>query len=137
VRAFIDTSTLFKKYVIEKGSDIFDELLQSITEIIIAPITILEFHSIVERRIREKTLTLSDAEWIEKEFLFDLNYYGIIEFNEKNINEGIKVIRKYQLKVLDGIQLSSAIISESEIFIVSDKKLYKAAQKELNQVKFI
>jgi predicted nucleic acid-binding protein len=137
VKAFIDTSSLFKKYVHENGSDMFDTLLHSITEIIIAPITLLEINSIIERRIREKTLKISDAKWIEKEFFFDLNYYGVVKFNEKMIQQCIKVIRKYQLKVLDSIQLSSALISEPEIFIVSDKRLFSAAQKELKQVKFV
>ena len=137
MRAFIDTSSLFKKYVDEKGADAFDTLLQSVTEIIIAPITLLEINSIIERRIREKTLNTSDAKWIEKEFMFDLNFYGIVEFNEMLTSECIRVIRMYQMKVLDGVQLSSAIIAKPDIFIVSDKHLYKSAVKELKQVEFV
>jgi len=137
MRAFIDTSSLFKKYMDEKGSDAFDTLLQSVTEIIIAPITLLEINSIIERKLREKTLSASDAKWIEKEFLFDLNFYGVVEFNEKLISECIRVIRKYQIKVLDGIQLSSAIIAAPDFFIVSDKSLHKFAGKELSRVEFV
>lgn len=98
---FIDTTSLFKKYVDEKGADTFDALLKSVFEIIISPITLLEINSIIERRLREKTLNASDANWIEKEFMFDLNFYGVVEFNEKLISECIRVIRKHQLKVLD------------------------------------
>ena len=137
MRAFVDTSSLFKKYVDEKGSDAFDAFLKSVTEIIIAPITLLEIHSIIERRLREKTLSASDAKWIEKEFLFDLNFYGVVEFNEKLISECIRVIRKHQMKVLDGIQLSSVIITRPDVFIVSDKSLYNSACKELLRVEFI
>ncbi len=137
MRAFVDTSSLFKKYVDEEGSEVFDALLQSVTEIIIAPTTLLEINSIIERRLREKTLSTADAKWIEKEFLFDLNFYGVVEFNEKLISECIRVIRKYQMKVLDGIQLSSAIIAAPDVFIVSDKSLYKAAGKELPRVEFV
>ena len=137
MRAFVDTSSLFKKYVDEKGSDAFDGYLQSVTEIIIAPITLLEINSIIERRLREKTLSASDAKWIEKEFLFDLNFYGVVEFNEKLISECIRVIRKYQMKVLDGIQLASAILAGTDVFIVSDKNLHKIAGKELSRVEFV
>jgi len=137
MRAFIDTSSLFKKYVNEKGADTFDTLLQSVSEIIIAPITLLEINSIIERRIREKRLNIADATWIEKEFMFDFGFYGVIEFNDHLISECIRVIRMYQMKVLDGIQLSSAIIAKPDVFIVSDKQLYESAVKELKRVEFV
>ena len=137
MRAFIDTSSLFKKYVDEEGADKFERLLQTVTEIIIAPITLLEINSIIERRLRKKTLSAADAKWVEKEFMFDLNFYGVVEFNEKLISECIRVIRKHQMKVLDGIQLSSVIITRPDVFIVSDKSLYNSACKELLRVEFI
>ena len=137
MKAYIDTSSLFKKYVVEPGADAFDALLQSVSEIIIAPITLLEINSIIERRPRDKTLNNNDADWIEKEFMFDLNFYAVVEFNDTLIIECIRVIRKYQMKVLDGIQLSSAIITKPDIFITSDKNLYKSAVKELQRVEFV
>jgi predicted nucleic acid-binding protein len=137
MRAFIDTSSLLKKYVDEQGADTFDALLLSVSEIIVAPITLLEIHSIIERRLREKTLNTADAAWIEKEFMLDLNFYGVVEFNENLNSEFIRIIRKYQMKVLDGIQLSSAIVAKPDIFIVSDKQLYNAAIKELTRVEFV
>ena len=84
----------------EKGADKFDILLQSVTEIIIAPNTLLEINSIIERRLREKTLSTADAKWVEKEFMFDLNFYGVVDFNEKLNSECIRVIRKYQLPAI-------------------------------------
>lgn len=137
MKAFIDTSSLFKKYVDEKGADTFDILLQPVSEIIIAPITLLEINSIIERRLRDKTLDITDADWIEKEFMFDLNFYGIVEFNENLNSECIRVIRLFQMTVLDAIQLSSAIVAKPDVFIVSDKQLYKSAIKELKRVEFV
>jgi predicted nucleic acid-binding protein len=137
MKAFIDTSSLFKKYVDEKGADTFDTLLQSVSEIIVAPITLLEINSIIERRLRERTLNKADATWIEKEFMFDLNFYGVVEFNEVLTTECIRVVRMYQMKVLDGIQLSSAIVAKPDVFIVSDKQLYKSATQELTRVEFV
>jgi hypothetical protein len=121
----------------EKGSDKLGTLLQSVSEIIIAPITLLEINSIIERRLRKKNLNTSDANWIEKEFMFDLNFYGVVEFNEVLVTECIRVIRTYQMKVLDGIQLSSAIVAKPDVFIVSDAHLYKSVIKELKQVQFV
>ncbi|HMA64680.1 MAG: type II toxin-antitoxin system VapC family toxin [Fibrobacterota bacterium] len=135
MRAFIDTSTLFKKYVNESGSEEFDQLLESISEIILSPVTVLEVNSIIERRLRDKTIEKQDALWIEKEFTYDLNYFGIIKFEDKLLQMSIRVIRRYQLKVLDGIQLASAIISKPDIVLISDRKLYTAAKEELPDVR--
>jgi len=137
VRAFIDTSTLFKKYIIESGSLEFEKLLKSISEIIISPVTELEVNSIIERRLRDKTIELQDALWIEKEFTYDLNYFGIVRFEEKLLQMSIHVIRRYQLKVLDGIQLASAIIAKPDIMLISDRKLYIAAKEELPDVRIV
>ena len=41
------------------------------------------------------------------------------------------------MKVLDGIQLASAVIAGLDIFIVSDKHLYNSANKELKGVEFV
>jgi len=137
MRAFIDTSSLFKKYVDENGSKKMEELLKTVSEIIISPITILEINSIIERRLKEKSLSFSDAKWIEKEFLHDFSFFGVVGFNDLLVGECIRVIRKYQLKVLDGLQLSSAIISKPELFIVSDKRLFNAATSELPRVELV
>ena len=137
MRAFIDTSSLFKKYVDENGSKKMEEFLKTVSEIIISPITILEINSIIERRLKEKSLSFSDAKWIEKEFLYDFNFFGVVGFNDLLVGECIRVIRKYQLKVLDGLQLSSAIFSKPELFIVSDKRLFNAATSELPRVELV
>ena len=137
MKAFLDTSSLFKKYFEEEGSAELEELLQSVSTVTVAPITILETNSIIERRLREKSLTTEDANWIEKELSFDFNFYGIVEFNENLTTETLRVIRKYQLKVLDGIQLGAAIISTPDVFVVSDKKLYTSAKMELKNTVLI
>jgi len=133
MKAFLDTSSLFKKYFEEEGSAELEELLQSVSTVTVAPITILETNSIIERRLRDKSLTSEDAKWIEKELSFDYNFYGIVDFNENLTKETLRVIRKYQMKVLDGIQLGAAIISTPDIFVVSDKKLYSSAKRELKK----
>jgi len=47
LRAFIDTSSLLKKYIEEDGAEEFNSLLDSVSEIIISPVTILEVHDVL------------------------------------------------------------------------------------------
>jgi uncharacterized protein len=137
LRAFIDTSSLIKKYIEEEGAEEFNSLLESVSEIIVSPVTILEVHSAVERRLRERTLKGAVAQWIEREFLADYDFFGVVEWNDELITECLRVIRKYQLRVLDGIQLAAALISRSSLFITSDKRLFEASNREIQGVKFI
>ena len=137
VKAFIDTSTLFKRYIEEEGSTRLNTLLENVLEIIIAPTTLCELHSVLERRLREKTLLPADARWIEKEFLYDYNFFGVVTWNDVLQKECIRVIRKYQLKVLDGMQLAGALIARTDLFVTSDKRLFDAAKKEVARAIFL
>ena len=46
-------------------------------------------------------------------------------------------VYKYQLKILDSLQLASGLISKSDIFLTSDKHLFSIAKKIFDQVKFV
>ncbi|MBD3391497.1 MAG: PIN domain-containing protein [Chitinivibrionales bacterium] len=137
MRAFIDTSSLVKKYIEETGSEEFGILLKSLSEIVVSPITVLELHSAIERRLREGALQSSDAKWIEKEFTTDYDFFGVVEWNDELVKEGLRIIRAYQLRVLDAIQLSAALISDSGLLVTSDKRLYQAARKVMSKTRFI
>ena len=137
MKAFIDTSSLIKKYVHEKGSDDFDNLLEKISEIIIAPVFWLEINSGIERRLREKTLTSSPANRIRNEIKRDLFFYNKITWKDNLEQHALLLIQKYQLKILDSVQLAAARLSKADIFVTSDRKLFRIAQLELENPHFI
>lgn len=85
----------------------------------------------------ECTLGPEDAHWIEKEFLIDYNYFGVIQWNNDLVRESIRLISKYRLRVLDAIQLSAALLAKASLFITSDKRLFAAAKKELPHAKYV
>jgi predicted nucleic acid-binding protein len=137
LKAFIDTSSLFKKYIEENGSQEFGLLLENISEIIVSPITIIEFHSVIARKQHERGLNVKDAEWIETEFLKDYNYFHVVKWSDELIKKSVSALKEYQLKTLDSIQLASAILTKPDVFIVSDQKLFNAAKKKLQNAKYI
>lgn len=137
MKAFIDTSSLVKKYFVEEGSGKFDDLMDLISEIVISPTYRLEINSAIERRLREKALTKKQALWLRVEVNKDIHYFSTVLWNDNLEEKAMELIQKYQLKTLDSLQLASACLSESDIFISSDKKLFTAAGKELKNVKFI
>jgi len=133
----MDTSSLIKKYIQESGSDEFDSLLNKVNEIIVAPVYFLEINSAIERRLMEHNISLSQANWMRQESQRDLHSFHQVIWNDNLLRKAVELIRKYQLKTLDSIQLASGCLSNADIFVSSDKILHKAAKQELQKTLFI
>ena len=74
---------------------------------------------------------------ILKEIEQDIIFFETIYWDE-NLELKIKTIMsKYYLKTLDLIQIASAILAEPDIFITSDKNMYKIADKLLKKTLFL
>ncbi|MCB1193471.1 MAG: type II toxin-antitoxin system VapC family toxin [Leptospiraceae bacterium] len=131
MRSFFDTSALIKKYIDEVGSDTVTKLVLESDEIVLSPITRMEFISALQRLINTGFLLRKDYEITIEEFQLDMTDFDFVEFNQTLELLVIELIKKYGLRSLDGIQLASAKIANPDRFITSDKKLYEASQKEL------
>ncbi len=135
MNAFVDTSSLFKKYVEEGDFEKLDTLLSQVSEIVIAPTTSLEFQSIIQRKLRDKSLSLEQAKHVEREFFADSHYLSVVIWNEALEKAAKKLIMTYPLKTLDSLQLASGILSKTDVFVTSDQQLYRFVQQEkLNSV---
>ncbi|MBK7058742.1 MAG: type II toxin-antitoxin system VapC family toxin [Leptospiraceae bacterium] len=51
MKSFFDTSSLVKKYIDESGSDTVTELFQNSDEVVLSPITRIEFQSALQRLV--------------------------------------------------------------------------------------
>lgn len=137
MKAFIDTSSLIKRYIEEGNYTELDDYLESASELIISPITTLEFHSIIERKLRDKSMSPKEAQFLEQQFKIDLNYIGIVQWNSHIESAAQKFIRSHQIKALDAIQLAAGKLSGVDLFITSDKKLFLSAEKEIIHTVYI
>ena len=137
MRLFVDTSSLFKKYVEEPGSAVFEQLTAKASEIAVSPATWIEMNSIIERLLRDKRLTPERAEWLGAEIKRDFTYFFLVVWNENLEDKAVDLIRQYALKTLDAVQLASGILSDSEIFVTSDRPLHLAAKKVMRHVRFV
>ena len=137
MKAFIDTSSLVKKYFEEDGSPQFEILLDDISEITVSPIYWMEVNSAIGRRLQGGDLQERQARWIQKEAQKDLSHFSHILWNERLEQITVELLYKYQLKTLDSLQLASGLISKQDIFITSDKHLFSIAKKIFDQVRFV
>lgn len=139
---FIDTSSLFKLYHYEKGSDeLFDFFKQfPVNEIFISDLTRIEFASVIWKKCRKSDLDEIKANRIINLFNSDFDKFNKIYIDKTIIDLSSLLIGKYWkkgLRSLDSIQLASLIsIRENiSIFICSDKVLTQIS--ELEQVRTV
>lgn len=133
MKIFMDTSSLFKKYHVEHGSEKLFEIFEKTTEVIVSPITYVEVNNTIKRYYSEKKITKEEFNLLSNQINKDFQYFQKIRWDDLLENICISLINKYQLKSLDVIQLASAKYSNCQQFITSDKKQYHIAQKELKK----
>lgn len=137
MRVFIDTSSLFKRYIQEDGSSELEPIFQLASEIVVSPVTWLEFNAALYRRSNNKPLTPAQVSWTISEAEKDFEAYSRIDWNENLEEKAVEIMQKFSLKTLDAIQLASGVLSKADIFVTSDKKLFKEANKVIRETRFI
>src|SRR3989344_9198418 len=133
MRIFIDTSSLFKKYVDEPGGDDLQGSFPKMAEIVVSPTTWIEMNAAIERRLRSRSLSAEQADWLRAEAKRDFPCFSQVLWNENLESKAVDLIQKHVLKTMDAVQLASAILSESELFVTPDRKLYLEAKKVLRR----
>lgn len=131
MNVFLDTSSLFKLYVQENGSDDLYELfeLQPIEGVYLSEFTLIEFRSIVWRKVRMNEITGANAHLLLDAFDKDHDTYSFITTTKFLLQLAGQLLDKYGtkgLRSLDSIQLASPVS------IRDDVQLFKTADTLLN-----
>ena len=137
MKIFVDTSSLFKKYRDEPGSEDFTKLMAEASGVAVSPVTWIEFNAALERSLRINLVTSEKASWLRSEAKKDFTYFSSVIWNENLESKTVEIIRRHPLKTMDAIQLASGVLSDSDMFVTSDSRLYQAAKKVIRHVQFI
>lgn len=137
MNVFIDTSSLFKLYHREAGTDELLHLFTTvgIATVFIAEITLIEFSSVVWKKCRKREISEAIAlEFINK-FKTDTAKSTLVPETSTTKTCAADLIGKHWkvgLRTLDSIQLASALTIKTEIdlFLTSDILLSQIAQSE-------
>jgi len=144
---YLDTSSLIKIYHFEKGSERIKDFLKEFREdlvLTISKIAVIEMHSAFMKKARMKEIDYKTAINLLELFKKDLEIFNVISLNEKAYDNAIDLINNYSqysnLRTLDSLQLSSAIISNAQfkvdLFSSSDNNLITIAKNYFNTVNF-
>jgi uncharacterized protein with PIN domain len=133
---FFDTSALVKIYHQEDNSDKIVGIFNSGAKIFVSELSVIEYHSVIHRKFREKNLEKADADKILKKFDIDLaGKFELLVFNWSVIDNAKKVFqtldREIFVRALDVIQLGffKSYLNDSDIFMTFDSRQSSAIEK--------
>jgi predicted nucleic acid-binding protein len=137
---FFDSSSLFKLYHTERGTQFLEDLLRQNSPnvfVTISDLARIEFRSALQRRVRLKEITMGRAKELFFQFENDFSLYNIAEVESGIKNLSVQLLEtigaRKPLKTLDAIQLATAIGSHQSFtidsFVASDSNLLNIASE--------
>ncbi|MFW5706095.1 MAG: type II toxin-antitoxin system VapC family toxin [Bacteroidota bacterium] len=134
---FLDTSSLFKLYHKEEGTEELVQFLrlQRIEKVMISELTLVEFNSTIWKKCRTKELNLPQARILMDAFNSDLQKYTVMPVSNEIIQRARFLMEKYWdagLRTLDSIQLASVMAIEPavDVFLTADHVLIEISKLE-------
>ena len=123
----IDSSSLAKRYVQEVGSDKLDRLLGSASELAFCVILVPEIVSGLNRRLRERILTITDYRAVKKQLLDDVRDATVLQITPSVVSRSVKLLEGNVLRALDALHVACALEWQADLFVTSDKRQFNAA----------
>ena len=128
MKLFVDSSAFAKRYVLEDGSEIVEELLQRASQLALCTILVPEIISGLNRRRREQILSESDYQKIKKQLLEDVHDAIVLQVTPAVISRSVKLLETNILRAMDSLHIACAMEWQAELFVTADKRQLKAAR---------
>lgn len=133
---FVDTSSLFKRYQQEEGTEFVSAILEDASQpVFISTITIIEIVSNLKRLFEVDKITNEEQFLKQRAFFYqDISALGItiLDISPEDIIKAEELILKRYMKPVDSIQLAIALNMKHDnaTFVASDERLCKIATEE-------
>jgi predicted nucleic acid-binding protein len=130
----VETSALVKRYVQEPTSTAFDDFVERTEDVlVISPLTVTEFESVLQRRLRQRDFDRRFLNRTRTEFERDLAaaLWQVRAFEPSTFQHARRLLSELDppLATLDALHLSSALIYGCGRFATSDRQLSRAAER--------
>jgi uncharacterized protein len=133
----VDSSSFAKRYVQEIGSEELEGFLGDASELAFSVILVPEIISSLNRRLRERILTVVNYRAAKKQLLDDVSDATVLQITPSVISRSVKLLETNSLCAMDSIHVACAIEWRADLFITSDKKQLTAAKNSGLNVEYI
>ena len=128
MKLFVDSSAFAKRYVLEDGSEMIEDLLQRVSQLALCSILVPEIISGLNRRRREQVLSKSAYRKIKRQLLEDIHDAIVLQVTPAVISRSVKLLETNILRAMDALHIACALEWQSELFATTDKRQLNAAK---------
>lgn len=128
MRLFLDSSSFAKRFIEEPGSRQVEEICSLATELCLSVICIPEIISVLNRRLREKTLTAHEYVKIKLRLAEDVRDAVIINLTPTVIQSCIAVLERNPVRTMDALHVACALEWRADLFASADERQIEAAK---------
>lgn len=134
IAAYLDTSVLAKWFVNEPGSEAVRDFMMSQRKLIISRLAVVELHSVLGRRRRNREITLAYERAALRAFNGDLatGVFHVEPMNDGHVMLAAAIfdrIGAVPLRTLDALHLASVMQLNGPRLITADRAMAQAARK--------
>ncbi len=129
MKILVDSSAFAKRYILEDGSELMDQFLQSASELALSIILVPEIISALNRRLRENILSLDNYRKVKKQLMEDVHDAMVIQITPSVISHSIKLLENNALRAMDALHVACALEWQADLFVTADKRQLMAARE--------
>ncbi len=128
MKILVDSSAFAKRYVLDDGSDIVDQLLQNASQLALCVILVPEIISGLNRRLREQILSPHYYRKAKKQLMDDVHDATVLQVTPSVISRSVKLLETNLLRAMDSLHVACALEWKAELFVTADKRQLMAAR---------
>jgi uncharacterized protein len=137
MKTVLDSSAFAKRYILEDGSEIVDQLLQDASQLALCVILVPEIISGLNQRLRERVLSPDDYRHAKKQLLSDVHDAVLLQVTPAVISRAVKLLENNILRTMDAIHVACALEWHAELFASADRRQVEAARNAGLHSKYI
>lgn len=128
MRLFMDSSALFKNYVLESGTSRVQALLHGADELVVSVIALPETVSALNRLLRQGDIDSADYGTVKAMLVKDAHSSTVVPLVGAVVGAAIAVLERALLRASDAIHIASAVEAGIDLFASADRRQCEAAK---------
>lgn len=129
MKTYLDSSAFAKRFVEEIGSNKVENICAQASELGLSVICIPEIVSALNRRRREKGITLRQYTMAKRHLMEDIHDAEIINLTVSVIGSAVNVLEGSPVRAFDALHVASSLEWGADLFVSSDKRQLSAAKQ--------
>lgn len=129
MKACLDSSAFAKRFVDESGSDVVDAVCTAASELGLSVLCVPEVTSALNRRLRERLLTLNQYRLAKQRLLDDVRDADVIQLTPAVIGLAIQILEASPVRAIDALHIACAIEWGADVFVTADARQMAAARR--------